>query len=94
MKAIKRLTIAGGKYTFKGETKTRWVNIGTLFQKDDGKYSILLNAGINLAAYATRDPGHETDVWVNLFDIEEKREDSKQASSEAPKSVIVDDVPF
>ena len=90
MKAIKRLTIAGGKYTFKGETKTRWVNIGTLFQKDDGKYSILLNAGINLAAYATRDPGHETDVWVNLFDIEQKTE----SKPEPVREVIVDDVPF
>ena len=90
MKPIKRLTIAGGKYTFKGETRTRWVDIGTLFQKDDGKYSILLNAGINLAAYATRDPGHETDVWVNLFDIEKKSE----SKPEPVREVIVDDVTF
>lgn len=93
MKPIKRLTIAGGKYTTRtGETKTRWVNIGTLFQKDNGSMSILLNAGINLAAYASRDPGHETDVWVNLFDFEDNKK--PESKIEPVREVVVDDIPF
>lgn len=89
MKAIKRLTIAGGKYVKDGETKTRWVDIGTMFQKDNGTYTILLNAGINLAVYSSKEEGHEGEVWANLFDLRDKTQQPAQ-----PKPVIVDDVPF
>lgn len=90
MKPLKRLVIAGGKYVRNGETKTRWVNVGTLFQKDDGKLSILLDASVNLAAFATKDPGHETDVWVNCFELEQK----PKTNPEPVREVIVDYVPF
>lgn len=92
MKAIKRLTVAGGKYTYNGETKTRWVDVGTLFQREDGTYSILLNAGINFAAFVDKQSQDPTAVWVNLFDLRDK--ESKPKLAPQPKQVIVDDVPF
>lgn len=91
MKAVKRLTIAGGKYTYNGGTRTRWVTVGTMFLKDNGTYTILLNAGINLAAYSSKDPGHEGEVWANLFDIDNKPAQSKPTPTE---NTSVDDVPF
>lgn len=92
MKPVKRLTVAGGKYMYNGVEKTRWIDIGTLFQRDDGKYTILMNAGINLAAYIDKQ-GSSTDVWVNLFDI---NRDKKPVSSQSePLQVQTDeDVPF
>lgn len=91
MKAVKRLTVAGGKYVKDGVEKTRWVDIGTLFQRDDGKYTILINAGINLAAYIDKE-STGTDVWVNLFDI---NRDKKPAQTVPDVQVSSDeDVPF
>ena len=92
MKAVKRLTIAGGKYTYNGENRTRWVDVGTLFQKENGSYSILLNAGINFAAFVDKQSQDPTAVWVNLFDLRE-RESKTQPAAEL-KEVIVDDIPF
>lgn len=90
MKAVKRLTVAGGKYVKDGVEKTRWVDVGTLFQRDDGKYTILINAGINLAAYISKD-ANSTDIWVNLFDIE-RNKTAPKAQQSAPQS-SVDDIP-
>ena len=92
MKAIKRLTIAGGKYTHNGETKTRWIDVGTLFQKENGSYSILLNAGVNFAAFVDKGSQDPTAVWVNVFDLRDK--ESKPQVQSQPREVIVDDVPF
>lgn len=91
MKAVKRLTVAGGKYIYNGVEKTRWVDVGTLFQRDDGKYTILMNAGINLAAYIDKQSS-STDVWVNLFDINRDKK-TTQAQSE-PEVQQDEDVPF
>ena len=91
MKAIKRLTVAGGKYVSKGVEKTRWVDIGTLFQRDDGKYTILLNAGINLAAYINKE-SNSPDIWVNLFEIDRNKNNS--APGATIESSENEDVPF
>lgn len=90
MKAIKKVTIAGGKYTYNGETRTRWITIGTMFEKDNGSYTILLNAGINLAAYSSKDPGHEGEIWANLFDIDK----DKKTTTTPPTQDNNDDIPF
>ena len=91
MKAIKRLTVAGGKYMSNGVEKTRWVNVGTLFQRDDGKYTILMNAGINLAAYIDKQ-SNSTDIWVNLFDIDNDRKQS--FVKQEPQVQQDEDIPF
>lgn len=91
MKAVKKLTIAGGKYMYNGETRTRWVTVGTMFLKDNGTYTILLNAGINLAAYSSKDPGHEGEVWANLFDIDK---DKKKSSKPDQEDSTSEDIPF
>lgn len=94
MKAVKRLTIAGGQYESNGALKTRWVDIGTLFKKDNGEFTILLNSGINLAAYAAIQNNGSPDIWVNLFDINREQK-AKPASSAAPApEVREEDVPF
>lgn len=93
MKAVKRLTVAGGRYVSNGVEKTRWVDVGTLFQRDDGKYTILMNAGINLAAYIDKQ-SNSTDVWVNLFDI---NRDKKPAPAQTEQPVQIEqneDIPF
>ena len=69
---LKKLVVANGSYTNKdGVEKTRWVNIGALHQKDDGKQFVTIDRHINLAGFQKKDP-LETRVFAQLFDPEKK----------------------
>lgn len=78
MKAINKIMIA---VKYGADKKTRWVQVGTEFAKDDGRTSILLDAGVNLAAYA-----EDGKVWANRFPIEEKGNGGEPNSGEPTKS--------
>lgn len=63
MKPIKRIVATTGKYTDNtGKEKNRYVNIGTLFQRDDGSQAIKIES-VPL----------EWNGWANFFDIENKQ---------------------
>lgn len=95
MKAVKRLVIAGGQYESNGVVKTRWINVGTLFKKDNGDYSILLNSGINFAAYTTHTNGQiDPNVWVNLFDLQPRNQQATSQQAPVQAEPEVEDVPF
>ena len=61
----KKLAIGNGTYVNKaGETKTRWVNIGVILEKD-GKEFMLLDPTINLAGFQ-REQGKDM-LMVGIF---------------------------
>lgn len=88
-KPVKRLCVAGDTYTDQnGQEKTKWVEIGVIMQRtEDKKLSVVLDAGINLAAF-TDGGQNPRSVWVNVFELNSK-------SNNAPKpEENREDVPF
>jgi len=70
--------IKSGEYTDReGNTKGRWVDVGVVMEGDGGPY-MLLNPGINLAAYIK--DGRST-VIASMF---APREDKQQGHQQAP----------
>ena len=60
-----------------GEEKKDYINVGSLFIKDDGGISIALKPWIDLSAFA-KDGG---DVWLQVYDRKEK---GKKGATAAP----------
>lgn len=66
-KPYKKIVASVGKYTDKeGNEKKRWQNVGTLFQGDDGNFSIKLDA-------VPVSP--EWSGWFSCFDLDSKKKD-------------------
>lgn len=63
------LSVATGEYEVNGETKKRWENIGTLFEKDDGSRFLTLKRIVNLAGVPA--DGRDT-VMVSVWEQREK----------------------
>lgn len=85
-KKIKNLSVATGKYTdHSGAEKTNWVNIGGIFQKDDGGKFMLIDRTFNPAGVPN--PENKSSIIVSMFDVKE---------NEAPPSDKPDntDIPF
>jgi hypothetical protein len=88
-KKIKNLSVATGKYTdHSGTEKTNWVNIGGIFQKDDGGKFMLIDRTFNPAGVPN--PENKSSIIVGMFDIEEKTENPKPAETNQSG----DDIPF
>lgn len=68
--------VAGKKYTNKsGEEKIRWITVGSLFIKDDGKMTVKLNEYINPIAFQNE----RGEVWLNVFEHKEKTDNAPTA---------------
>lgn len=63
-----------------GEEKKDYINVGSLFIKDDGGISIALKPWIDLSAFA-KDGG---DVWLQVYDRKEKGKKGATAATAAP----------
>ena len=62
-----------------GEGKKDYINVGSLFIKDDGGISIALKPWIDLSAFA-KDGG---DVWLQVYDRKEKGKNGAPAATSA-----------
>ena len=62
-----------------GEEKKDYINVGSLFIKDDGGISIALKPWIDLSAFA-KDSG---DVWLQVYDRKEKGKKGSTAATAA-----------
>ena len=64
------LTIPAGQYVDKnGQTRTKWENIGAIFQTDNGKSFVTLKRTFNPAGIPLDDKGTNKDsIIINLFD--------------------------
>lgn len=62
-----------------GEEKKDYINVGSLFIKDDGGISIALKPWIDLSAFA-KDGG---DVWLQVYDRKEKGKKGASAATSA-----------
>jgi len=64
-KKIYDLCVAVGKYQKDGQEKTRYENIGTVLQKDDGGKFIVLKRTFNPAGVPN--PDNKDSILVSLF---------------------------
>ena len=62
-----------------GEEKKDYINVGSLFIKDDGGISIALKPWIDLSAFA-KDGG---EVWLQVYDRKEKGKKGASAATAA-----------
>ena len=62
-----------------GEEKKDYINVGSLFIKDDGGISIALKPWIDLSAFA-KDGG---EVWLQVYDRKEKGKKGAPAATSA-----------
>ena len=89
MKPYKRAVAVTGTYEVRGETKKRYTNVGTLFQYDDGGFSLKLDSV---------PVGDGWNGFINFYDIEDKQqggERTQQRQAPARESYdLNDDIPF
>lgn len=74
---MKKLTIGQEYKTKDGEVKTKWVNVGVLITKQDGKETVILDNNYNLNNFAK-----DGRVFLNVF--EDTRENSVKEDNSAP----------
>lgn len=90
-KKIKNLSVAIGKYTdHSGNEKTNWLNIGAIFQKDDGGKFMLMNRTFNPAGVPN--PENRETFIVGMFDV--KKDDQPSGENKGHDIENIDDVPF
>lgn len=68
-KKIKDLAVKVGTYQKGGETKNRYVNIGAVFQKDDGGEFIMINRTFNPAGVPN--PDNKDSIIISSFDVKD-----------------------
>lgn len=87
MKKLYDLTVVTGTYEKNGETKRRYMQIGSMMESDDGKPFILLDPLVNLAAVPKQE-GRDR-VMVSCF--EPKDDDRKTGVGSKSKPVYGDE---
>lgn len=78
-KKIKNLSVAIGKY---GDNKTQWLNIGGIFEKDDGGKFMLIDRTFNPAGVPN--PENKSSIIVSMFDVKEKDETDQSQDNDSP----------
>lgn len=83
MKPYKRAVAVTGTYEVRGETKKRYANVGTLFQYDDGGFTLKLDS---------IPVGDGWNGFLSFYDIEEKG--AAKGAGREPSRDLNDDIPF
>lgn len=84
MKPYKRAVAVTGSYEVRGETKKRYTNVGTLFQYDDGGFSLKLDSV---------PVGDGWNGFISFYDLEAKG-DAKADTKAPAHHDLNDDIPF
>ncbi len=82
-RAISDLAVKVGSYTDRnGEQKNRYVNVGKIFQKDDGSKFIAINRTFNPAGVPN--PDHKEMLVLSTFEIRDRDDAGQRTQSPAP----------
>lgn len=89
MKIVKRLAVVRNYTKANGEEGSNWTDMGVMFKKDNGKFSIKIDAI----------PAGDWDGWVQLLDPRDESEERQARMAPAPQTasqpeVLDDDIPF
>lgn len=86
MKKIKDLAVKTGTYESGGQTKGRYLNVGSVMEDNNGGKFIMLDRTFNPAGVPN--PDNRSNVIISMFDVRVKDE------SEHPAPAGDDDIPF
>lgn len=76
---IKDAAVVTSKFNSNGQDKSRWTNVGALFQNDDGSMFLSLNAFFNFSALQRKDGSDR--VIIGLFDPKPRDNQNNSNSS-------------
>lgn len=96
-KKIKDLAVKTGSYVSNGETKNRYINVGSMMKSDDGSVFLLLNTTFNPAGVPN--PENRDNVLISVFDLRDDAQKPTQQAApqrQAPtqQASNSDDIPF
>ena len=85
MKQFKKVVATNGKYTdASGNEKNRYITVGRAFLRDDKSVTIKIDS---------MPVGGEWNGWLNLYDLDEDRQQAP-AAAPAPAAKVDEDLPF
>jgi hypothetical protein len=88
MKKIKDLAVKTGTYESGGQTKGRYLNVGSVMEDDNGGKFLMIDRTFNPAGVPN--PDNRSNVIISMFDVR-----SHEASeSAAPSPTGEDDIPL
>ena len=87
IRPVGSITIVTGQYQKEGETKNRYLQIGTLFQRLDEETGAPTNR-MTIKLDALPPPNSDGQYWLNVYPIQ--RRDSAEGSQENPQDDIED----
>lgn len=87
MRKVKDLVVKTGEYQKDGQTKARYENIGSIFEKD-GKQFILMKRTFNPAGV----PSDRDTIMVGMFDADNKA--TGNSTAQAGGGGVPDEIPF
>ena len=99
-KRVKDLAVKTGSYTVNGETKSRYLNVGSMMKSDDGSFFLLLNKTFNPAG-VPGDPDRDN-IIVSVFDLRDSDQPNQAPATraappparQAAPAAGDDDIPF
>lgn len=78
---IKDACVSAGEYMHNNEKKKRWVNVGSLFEREDGSLALKLEV---MPLPKTNKDG-QPEIWIAFFDPRER--DQQPSRNQAPGPV-------
>lgn len=91
MKKIYDLVVKVGSYEKNGETKGRYINVGSVMESDDNKF-ILLHRTFNPAGVPN--PENKDSIILSMFKIRDKNEKPSSNTQGGGSPFFDDDIPF
>ena len=88
MTPFKKAVAINGSYESNGETKKRYVNVGTLFQYEDGGFSLKIES---------LPVGGEWNGFISFFDLDEKKSGGSASGQSKTRTAAFEDdseIPF
>lgn len=84
------LVVKTGEYTdSSGAVKPRWLNVGSILERDDGGRFMLLNRTFSPAGIPN--PENRDTVIISMFRVDDK---NKPDRASTPSQSFEDDIPF
>ncbi len=79
MRKINELAVVTHSYSLNGQDKKHWQNVGSIYQTDDGRVRIRLDAFFNFSALKQ---DNSDSVWIAVFKPKDKDNNQQQQNQQ------------
>ena len=81
---VKDMAVVTGQYQKDGETKSRYMNVGSMMKSDDGGFFLILDRTFNPAGLPN--PEDRSSCIVSLFDPKQNNQQQSQPQPAPPQA--------